>query len=146
MSLLSGNIYRGFIPAQSTAGNVLVYLQAITTNNLIGYYPEGAPATQMTIAVASTAGEDDLAVQIPWGIYPNPYSPGLPPLSIKSPPGSIISIYNTKGSLIERFVSRSDVSHWDAKDGAGAALPAGIYLINSRFANEVKTSKLLLTN
>lgn len=146
MSLLSGNIYRGFIPAQSTAGNVLVYLQAITTNNLIGYYPEGAPANLMTIAVAPTPAEDDLAALLPFLAYPNPYNPGLIPLSIKSMPGSTISIYNTKGILIDHFESGSSISLWDGRDKSGNTLPAGIYLINSRFANEVKTSKILLTN
>ena len=84
---------------------------------------------------------DDVSVNDPVyasliSIYPNPASAGV---TIQSPAGSTVTIYNTQGQLTDRFVAgnektRVDISGW----------PSGIYLIRVVSGSVSTTARLMV--
>ena len=144
MQPIFGNLYSGYIPAQSSGTTVQYYIHAADSSGRSENSPYiGAPMAYSFYVEDITGLDDQNALQykpILYQNYPNPFSSSttisfLLHRPIESMVGKKIElgIYNIKGQLVKRLGFRiSDFGYgeavWDGKDNNGIPLGSGIYL------------------
>jgi hypothetical protein len=137
MTLLSGNVYKGIIPAQSAAATVQYYIQARTTSNFMAYYPANAPATVASFTITSTANEEEVLPLSEPCVYPNPVNPAKQQITFEAVPLTSIKIYNSKGALVRTMNIADTPISWDGRDRQNRLCAPGVYYI--RFSGRSKT-------
>jgi hypothetical protein len=145
MSNTGNNVFTATIPAQSSSCLISYYIQIMTTNSIMAYYPAGAPANLLTITVSPVANADELATPVSLKCFPNPLQSGAE-LIIKANPDSKIDIYNARGQCIRHLSQNTGQAIWDGKDAQGAFCPAGIYLLKTIHHTQSKTHKILIVD
>ena len=82
--------------------------------------------------------------------YPNPFNSTTHiEYSLPKPGFVSLKIFNIQGQLVSMLVNQSQKSGkhstvWDGLSDSGVAVSSGVYFYQLRFADQVKTHKLLL--
>ena len=144
MTLLSGTTYKAIIPALLNPAVISYYVMARTSSNYTGYYPTGAPTTLATISVSPTANEDEVMPAPEFRVYPNPLNLSKQSLTIQTMPNTDISIYDSKGRLIQSFYSDEKSINWNGMDTLNRKCSTGIYYIKLSNKIEQRTLPLVI--
>ena len=151
---LDDNALTGPIPPELGQLTNLVNLR-LGNNQLTGCVPEtlagwvdDLPACGTAIAVEATA----LGLPATSGLdpnFPNPFNAGTQIAYRLATSGPVrLEIYNTLGQSVRALVDEVQAAgtyraHWDARDGGGQAVGAGVYLIRLRYPGGVQTRRML---
>ena len=82
--------------------------------------------------------------------FPNPFNAGtLIPYKVTSPGMVRLDIYNVQGQPVSTLVNESRPAGryhalWDARDGQGSKVAAGIYFARLHYPEGMQTRRLLL--
>ncbi len=151
---LDDNALTGPIPPELGQLTNLQNLR-LGNNQLTGCVPEtlagwvdDLPACGTAIAVEATA----LGLPATSGLdpnFPNPFNAGTQIAYRLATSGPVrLEIYNTLGQSVRALVDEVQAAgtyraHWDARDGGGQAVGAGVYLIRLRYPGGSQTRRML---
>ena len=82
--------------------------------------------------------------------YPNPFNPQVTiPISLSDPSAASIVVYDATGKRVktlvdDRLPAGSTTISWQARDGAGASMPSGVYFLRIEVGGLASTQKIVL--
>lgn len=140
----------------STSADVFMDYEANLTgvdrSCVVRFLSAAAPDTTLTITQSGVVGADDPAGidQAKVSTFPNPFYLSTSIKGNVTYPGRVMArIYNVRGELVRVLSQDSDARgefsmEWDARDEAGKACGAGIYMYRLSSQDTSRTGKLVL--